>query len=124
MPMLWILFLVPGLALAALAVWLRMGRSEGARSWVGTPQFERTVLVTLPAVAVVLLALAAGHAAGTGTVREVAALVAGLAVLSVLVWNVFGAPIPRWSLPRWYVARTAHRRTSRRPARRRPRRAS
>ena len=108
--MLPLLFLVLGLLTAAGAVWLRLGRTDGARSWVGHVQQERMVLVTLPSVALVLVGVAALLAGDHGALASVGALLVGIGVVAILVFNTTAVPLPRWSLPGWYLTRTAHRR--------------
>lgn len=108
--MLPLLFLVLGLLAAAGAVWLRLGRTEGARSWVGHVQQERMVLVTLPSVALALVGVAALLAGDHGTLTSLGALLVGVGVVAILVFNAAAVRLPRWSLPGWYLTRTEHRR--------------
>lgn len=118
-----IVLAVVGVLLLVLAGWLRLGRSEGARSWVGQEQFERTVLVTVPMVGVACLALAVMTATGTGPAQSVATFVLCLAVVVFLLFNPVGLRMPAWTLPKWYVARTAARDRARRDRRNRRRQA-
>lgn len=114
-----IVLAVMGVALLALATWLRLGRTSGARSWVGERQTERMVLVTVPLVGVAAVALAVMTATEPGGLQTVAVGVLALAVVAFLLFNPVGLPLPGWSLPRWYRSRAA--RQERRQRRRRDR---
>ncbi|RZS86936.1 hypothetical protein EV189_2354 [Motilibacter rhizosphaerae] len=121
--------LVIGVGLVVLGVWLRLGRSTGARSWVDDvwPWRERFYLL-LPVLGVIV-----GACAGFvldrrgGDLAHACAEVIALPAVAVVVFGVCEVPMPRWSLPGWYRphldARKAReraqkeRRRARKPAR-------
>jgi len=102
--------LVVGLLVLAWSVRQRLGRSTGARAWVGQQTHERAVLVLHPAGgAVLVLAALLPLAHDAPGLRLALGFVLVLLLVVALGWGIFRLPLPGWSLPRWYRTRTAYR---------------
>lgn len=106
--------LLAGLALAAVNVWQRRGRSPAARRWArGHRDFgRRNVLVMWPLLSAALLL---GSALGAAGRLGVSTVPWGLAILVVLLaWLAFAVlpiPVPSFVEPRWYREQHADART-------------
>lgn len=112
-----VVFVLAGLAILALVLWARRGRSYRARSWMYTPlgedRTERMVLLGGPVCGLGLLAFGAitlpPRAFGWAFVStEVLAVTtaAGIALLALLVlpllyWVLIFIPLPDVLYPRW-----------------------
>jgi hypothetical protein len=99
-----------GIALFGAGAWLRLGRTEGSRFWVGSEQTERTILVTLPLVGVMAVAgsmIAVGDA--SPTLNTLGGGLFAVALVVFILWGPLQLPLPRWTLPGWYLTRTAYR---------------
>ncbi|MGH8868436.1 MAG: hypothetical protein ACRDYU_10615 [Actinomycetes bacterium] len=105
----WVM-LAGGLLLLAWSTRQRLGRSSGAREWVGQETHERAVLVLHPALGgvLVLAGLLPLSEDSTG-LRLVMGLVLVLLLVAALGWGIVKLPLPGWSVPRWYRERTAYR---------------
>lgn len=108
-----VVMLSAGLALGGLNLWLRWGRTPGARAWAGSVQgelMERAVLVVHPLLATVLLLGAVTVSAqGSTPVGGAAALLLLLALITLLAFLVLPLPVPRAVQPAWYRDRRAVR---------------
>jgi hypothetical protein len=86
----------------AFVVWSRLGRTHGARWWVGDRFQESAVLFWLPGLALVLAATAGlrgyDDGANKGALAYVPLLLVGLVVS---LWGGLFLPAPRWYVPRW-----------------------
>jgi len=96
------LLVVVAVAMLGFVVWSRLGRTEGARWWVGDRLQESAVLFWLPGLALVLAATAGlrgyGNGAHPGALAFVPLLLVGLVVS---LWGGLFLPVPRWYVPRW-----------------------
>ena len=96
------LLVVVAVGMLGFVVWSRLGRTEGARWWVGDRLQESAVLFWLPGLALVLAATAGlrgyGNGANPGALAFVPLLLVGLVVS---LWGGLFLPVPRWYVPRW-----------------------
>ena len=96
------LLVVVAVAMLGFVAWSRLGRTEGARWWVGDRLQESAVLFWLPGLALVLAATAGLRGYGNGAHPGVLAFVPLLLVgLVVSLWGGLFLPVPRWYVPRW-----------------------
>lgn len=97
-----VLLVVVAVAVLGFVVWSRLGRTLGARWWVGDRFQESAVLFWLPGLALVLAATAGlrGYDGGAhrGALLFVPLLLVGLVVS---LWGGLFLPAPRWYVPRW-----------------------
>jgi hypothetical protein len=97
-----VLLLVVAVIMLAFVVWSRLGRTHGARWWVGDRFQESAVLFWLPGLALVLAATAGlrgyDDGANKGALAYVPLLLVGLVVS---LWGGLFLPAPRWYVPRW-----------------------
>jgi hypothetical protein len=97
-----VLLLVVAVVMLAFVVWSRLGRTHGARWWVGDRFQESAVLFWLPGLALVLAATAGlrgyDDGANKGALAYVPLLLVGLVVS---LWGGLFLPVPRWYVPRW-----------------------
>jgi hypothetical protein len=111
--MIYVLMLLGGLALAAVNVWQRRGRTPRARQWARGPYrdfAQRNVLVLWPALVVALLggaSLGAAERLDLPTWPGVVLLAAGL--LTWLTYAALPVPVPTAVQPRWYREQVASR---------------
>ncbi|WP_147062715.1 hypothetical protein [Terrabacter aerolatus] len=97
-----VLLVVVAVALLGFVVWSRLGRSEGARWWVGDRFQESAILFWLPGIALVLGATAGLRGYDDGAHQGALAFVPLLLVgLVVSLWGGLFLPAPRWYVPRW-----------------------
>ena len=102
MSVLSVLLVVVALALLGFVTWSRLGRTHGARWWVGERFQESAVLFWLPGLALVLLATAGLRGYDDGANPGVLVLVPVLLLgLVVSLWGGLFLPVPRWYVPRW-----------------------
>jgi hypothetical protein len=94
--------LVVAVVILAVGVWSRLGRTHGARWWVGDRFQESAILFWLPGLALVLAATAGlrgyDDGANKGALAYVPLLLVGLVVS---LWGGLFLPVPRWYVPRW-----------------------
>ncbi|GAA3704552.1 hypothetical protein GCM10022399_21410 [Terrabacter ginsenosidimutans] len=97
-----VLLLVVAVVMLAFVVWSRLGRTHGARWWVGDRFQESAILFWLPGLALVLAATAGlrgyDDGANKGALAYVPLLLVGLVVS---LWGGLFLPVPRWYVPRW-----------------------
>jgi hypothetical protein len=97
-----VLLLVVAVVMLAFVVWSRLGRTHGARWWVGDRFQESAILCWLPGLALVLAATAGlrgyDDGANKGALAYVPLLLVGLVVS---LWGGLFLPAPRWYVPRW-----------------------
>ncbi|WP_344255192.1 hypothetical protein [Terrabacter carboxydivorans] len=96
------LLVVVAVAMLGFVVWSRLGRTHGARWWVGDRLQESAILFWLPGLALVLAATAGLRGYDDGANKGALAFVPLLLVgLVVSLWGGLFLPAPRWYVPRW-----------------------
>lgn len=96
------LLVVVAVAMLGFVVWSRLGRTHGARWWVGDRFQESAILFWLPGLALVLAATAGLRGYDDGANKGALAFVPLLLVgLVVSLWGGLFLPAPRWYVPRW-----------------------